>query len=193
MTLSPPGVTTTPSPSTWVRTTRPRPPVWPWPSPGAKPPHHLCRNQPLKNFLLLLARLATGTFAIILTTASSFYPVRWAVSRSRPTVVLPRAITTLRPGATTTPSLQTSRSTIRVCSTKPNQTHNHPSILQLLNLYLQTKRLELLSQWFCYKNTSVSVINTHKSHEGDKFDMIGNWQLLGTIRGDAELVLLGRD
>merc|ERR1711971_866967 len=93
---------------------------------------------------------------------------RWAVSRSRPTVVLPRAITTLRPGATTTPSLQTSRFTIRVCSTKPSQTHNHPSILQLLNLYLQTKRLELLSQWFCYKNTSVSVINTHKSHEGQK-------------------------
>merc|ERR1712158_181517 len=80
------------------------------------------------------------------------------VSRSRPTVVLPRATMTLRPGATITPSQQTSRFTIRVC-TKLKQAHNHPSILQLLNLYhLQTKRLELLSKWFCYKNTSVSVI-----------------------------------
>merc|ERR1712212_462598 len=80
------------------------------------------------------------------------------VSRSRPTVVLPRATMTLRPGATITPSQRTSRFTIRVC-TKIKQAHNHPSILQLLNLYhLQTKRLELLSKWFCYKNTSVSVI-----------------------------------
>merc|ERR1711997_1116227 len=61
------------------------------------------------------------------------------VSRSRPTVVLPRATMTLRPGATITPSQQTSRFTIRVC-TKIKQAHNHPSILQLLNLYhLQTK------------------------------------------------------
>merc|ERR1711971_296876 len=89
------------------------------------------------------------------------------VSRSRPIVVLPRAIMTLRPGDTTTPSQQTSRFTIRVC-TKPNQTHNHSSILQLLNLYLQTKRLELLSKWFCYKNTPVSVINKHKSLEKKK-------------------------
>merc|ERR1712088_962349 len=59
---------------------------------------------------------------------------------------------------------ETSRFTIRVC-TKPNQTHNHSSILQLLNLYPQTKRLELLSKWFCYKTTPVSVINKHKSLE----------------------------
>ena len=33
---------------------RSRAPAWPWPSPGAKPPHHLWRNQPLKNFLYSL-------------------------------------------------------------------------------------------------------------------------------------------
>merc|ERR1712244_151989 len=102
------------------------------------------------------------TCTCYLPSPPSLLLARSDVSRSKPTVVLPRAIMTLRPGDTTIPSQKTSRFTIRVC-TKPNQTHNHSSILQLLNLYLQTKRLELLSKWFCYKNTPVSVINKHKS------------------------------
>merc|ERR1712018_16497 len=62
-----------------------------------------------------------------------------------------RGITTSHPGDTTTPSLLTSRSTTRRTQTT-TRSFIH-SITPLLNLYLQTKRLELLSKWFCYKNT----------------------------------------
>merc|ERR1711944_173170 len=59
---------------------------------------------------------------------------RWGVSRSRPTVVPPRVIMTLRPGATITLSLRTSRFTIReICGRKPqsnSQSFIHSSTVE---------------------------------------------------------------